>query len=165
MLDQKTALQFFEYRDGKLYCKTKTSHKSNKVQIGQEIGSLTGSEYLRTKVAYKEYYVHKIVFLMHHGYTPQIVDHIDGNRTNNRIENLRAVNLSQNQHNRAKSKNNKSGFKNVSWCKRTGKWQVVIGLNSLSLHFGRFQDIELADLVAQEARDKYHKEFSRKISC
>ena len=102
---------------------------------------------------------------MHYGYIPQIVDHIDGNTLNNKIENLRAVSLNQNQHNRGIDKRNKSGFKNVAWCKRTKKWQVSLAVNNKSMAFGRFSDIELADLVAQEARDKYHKEFVRRITC
>ena len=165
MLEQLEALRLFEYRDGRLYCKAKTNPKSNKVKIGDEIGSLSASEYLRTKINYEEHYIHKIIFLMHHGYTPQIVDHIDGDRTNNKIQNLRAVNLSQNQHNRTKSANNTSGFKNVSWCKRTKKWQVTLAMSNKAMAFGRFNDIELADLVAQEARDKYHQQFARRIQC
>lgn len=165
MLEKSEALRLFEYRDGKLYCKEKTNPKSNKVKPGQEIGSLSASEYLRTKIHYKEYFVHKIVFLMHNGYMPQIVDHIDGDTLNNRIENLRAVSLSQNQFNRQKSSNNTSGYKNVSWCKRTKKWQVTIAFGNKAKGFGRFKDIELADLVAQEARDKYHGQFVRGLSC
>ena len=165
MLEFLEALRLFEYRNGKLYCKVKTSPKSNKFKVGDEIGSLTASEYLTTKINYKINYVHKIIFLMHHGYIPQIVDHIDGNTLNNRIENLRAANLSQNQHNRTIDKKNTSGFKNVSWCKRTKKWQVTLACNKKQIAFGRFDDIELADLVAQEARDKHHKEFVRRITC
>jgi len=165
MLDQSKALELFEYKNGKLYCKAKTNPKSNKKNIGEEVGGLNGQDYLVTKIHYKSYFVHKIIFLMHYGYIPQIVDHIDGNTLNNRIENLRAVNLSQNQHNRGIDKRNKSGFKNVAWCKRTKKWRVSLAVNNKSMEFGRFSDIELADLVAQEARDKYHKEFVRRITC
>jgi len=165
MLTQLDALRLFEYRDGKLYCKEKSNPKSNKVKIGQEVGHINASEYLRTKINYKEHFIHKIIFLMHHGYTPQIVDHIDGNRQNNKIENLRAVNLSQNQHNRSTDKRNKSGYKNVSFCSRTKKWQVSIGLLNKRIFLGRFDDVELADLVAQEARDKYHGKFARSLGC
>ena len=165
MLDKEEANRLFEYRDGNLYCKSKTNKKSNKLKIGDQVGWPTTSEYLCTKIHYKTYFVHKIIFLMHYGYIPQIVDHIDGNINNNKIENLRAVNLSQNQHNRKQSKNNTSGFKNVSWCKRTQKWQVVLSCNNKQMAFGRYDDIELADLVAQEAREKYHGEFARKIEC
>lgn len=165
MLKQLEALKLFDYIDGILYCKEKTNSKSNKLKIGDKVGSLTASGYLRTRINYQEHYVHKIIFLMHYGYTPRIVDHIDGNTLNNKIENLRYATLSQNQHNRAASKNNTSGFKNVSWCKRTKKWQVNLAVNGKSMGFGRFEDIELADLVAKEARDKYHKDFSRGDKC
>jgi hypothetical protein len=165
MLSKEKALELYEYKDGKLYCKTKTSKKSTKIKIGDEIGSLNSSEYLRTRINYKEYFVHKIIFLMHHGYTPQIVDHIDGNTLNNNIENLRAVNLSQNQHNRGIDKRNKSGYKNVSFCKRTKMWAVGIAVKNKKIFLGRFKDIELADLVAIEARKKYHGEYARELVC
>jgi len=165
LLEQSQVLKLFEYKDGFLYCKEKTNPKSNKLQIGERVGSLTASNYFRTKINYKEQFVHKIIFLMHYGYTPKIVDHIDGDTTNNKIENLRAATISQNQHNRSKQKNNTSGFKNVSWCKRTKKWQVNLAVNGKSIGFGRFDDIELADLVAKEVRDKYHKEFAKGFIC
>lgn len=165
MLELLEVSKLFEYRDGKLYCKSKTNQKSNKRKIGEEVGGLNGQDYLVTKIHYKTYFVHKIIFLMHHGYIPQIVDHIDGNTLNNNIKNLRAVNLSQNQHNRTIDKRNTSGYKNVSWCKRTKKWQVNLACNNKKIAFGRFEDIELADLVAQEARDKYHGEFARSLTC
>jgi hypothetical protein len=165
LLEQSEALKLFEYRDGRLYCKKKSNSKSNRVKIGQEVGHLSSSEYLRTKIHYKEYFIHKIVFLMHHGYTPQIVDHIDGDRQNNKIENLRAVNLSQNQHNRTIDKRNTSGYKNVSWSKNSNKWQVSLCVSLKYIHIGFFADIELADLVAQEARAKYHGQFARSIGC
>jgi hypothetical protein len=165
MLDQKRALELFEYRDGKIYCKSKTNKKSNKLKIGDQVGSINASEYLRTRINYKEYFVHKIIFLMHHGYTPQIVDHIDGDTLNNNISNLRAANLSQNQHNRDIDKRNKSGYKNVSFCKRTNKWLVGISVKRKNIFLGRFDDIELADLVATEGRFKYHGEYARRLVC
>lgn len=164
-MNQEDALRFFTYSNGKLYCKEKTTNKSNKSIVGQEIGHLNASGYLITKINYKQYFVHKIIFLMHHGYMPKVVDHIDRNKTNNSIKNLRAATISENQHNRDRSKNNTSGYKNISWCKRTNKWQVSVMANKKQIHFGRFDDIELADLVAQEARDKYHKSFALNKLC
>ena len=96
MLEQSKALKLFEYKNGKLYCKAKTSPKSNKKNIGEEVGGLNGQDYLVTKIYYKSYFVHKIIFLMHYGYIPQIVDHIDGNKNNNSIKNLQWVSIKEN---------------------------------------------------------------------
>jgi hypothetical protein len=56
---------------------------------------------------------------------------------------------------------NKSGIKNVCWNKKEKKWVVKLQVNKNRIHFGMFEDIELAELVATEARDKYHKTFAR----
>ena len=92
---------------------------------------------------------------------PKIVDHIDGNKLNNKIDNLRVANNTQNQQNAKINIKNTSGYKNVSLCPQTKKWAVKISVDGLRKTIGRFDDVELADLVAQEARKKYHKEFAR----
>lgn len=98
---------------------------------------------------------------MFHGYLPKSVDHIDGDRTNNRIENLRSVTHAQNSLNRKTPTNNKSGFKNVYWDKMFKKWVVNLNVNKKKIIIGKFDDLELAGLVAEEARDKYHGEYAR----
>lgn len=65
--------------------------------------------------------------------------------------------------NRKINKNNKLGIKGVCWNKNIQKYHVQIGLNGKVKHIGYFEDLEFAELIAQEARDKYHKEFARKL--
>jgi len=65
-----------------------------------------------------------LIFLYHHGYLPKFVDHIDGNKKNNRIENLREATKSQNAMNQKVSTRNTSGIKGVMWHKRDKKWFV-----------------------------------------
>jgi len=60
--------------------------------------------------------------MLHHGYMPPEVDHINGDRADNRIENIRAANRSENQCNRFALANNTSGYPGVSWHKKT--WGV-----------------------------------------
>ena len=87
MLTQKEVCDYFDYVDGILYWKVQ---KANAIKIGQAAGSLderTG--YYRIHINSKMYKTHRLIFLYHHGYLPNYVDHIDNNRTNNRIENLR----------------------------------------------------------------------------
>ncbi|QFH28235.1 hypothetical protein D8Z68_07985 [Escherichia coli] len=57
-------------------------------------------------------------------------------------------------------KNSKSGCRGVTWHKRQKKWNVRLGFHGKSKHFGCFDDLELAVLVAEEARDKYYGDFS-----
>jgi hypothetical protein len=66
------------------------------------------------------------------------VDHIDNNRQNNNLLNLRFATHSQNQQNRSLSKNNTSGFKGVSWNKKIMKWTAVIEVNYKTIRLGAF---------------------------
>jgi len=139
----------FEYRDGKLYRK----HG----QFQGLAGTVHHSGYEQVKVGYKNYRSHRVIFAMHHGYFPEQIDHIDGNRLNNRIENLRVANNVQNQHNVGLTHRNKSGVKNVIWDKN--RWKVYMRINKKMTHIGGFTDLELAELVAIEARNKFHGEY------
>jgi hypothetical protein len=58
---------------------------------------------------------------------------------------------------------NKSGCKNVSWCNSKKKWAVQLSINGKQTNIGRFANLEFADLVATEARSKYHGAFARHI--
>jgi hypothetical protein len=80
---------------------------------------------------------------------------------NNKIENLRAVTNSQNQFNRKISTKNKTGHKGVCVHTQTGKYLVRVSVNGKDKSFGLYEDLELAGLVAEMAREKYHGEFAR----
>ena len=157
-VSQNLLLELFDYRDGCLYWKTRLC---NSVAIGQAAGVKHERGYMITTINGKRYYNHRLVFLMHHGYLPQEVDHIDNDQTNNRIENLRSATRGQNGSNRGVQKNNASGAKGVSKYKDTGLWRVRIKVNKKEMHLGYYQDFELAELVAVEARNKYHGNFAR----
>lgn len=87
------------------------------------------------------------------------IDHRNGVRNDNRFCNLRECDEQDNNRNRAVSRNNTSGVSGVSF--QQGKWMVRIRLNKhVRQFFGYFDNLELAELVANEARDKYHGDFS-----
>ena len=158
MLTQKEVRDYFDYVDGVLYWKVQ---KSNVVKVGQPAGSLdkkTG--YYRIHINSKLHQKHRVIFLYHHGYLPKFVDHIDNNKLNNKIENLREATKSQNCMNQKVSTRNTTGIKGVMWHKRAKKWYVQIRVNSKCHSFGYYDDKELAELVAIEATNKLHKEFS-----
>lgn len=70
----------------------------------------------------------------------QEIDHIDGNRLNNQKSNLRYATSSQNKANRGPRKDNKSGYKGVSWHKQRKKWTARIKNGSKYEHLGLFQN-------------------------
>jgi hypothetical protein len=90
--------------------------------------------------------VHRLFFYWHYGYLPDQIDHIDTNRINNKIDNLREINDSNNQRNKQKNnirlgKKTSSRHKNVSWDKRSNKWRARVKLNKKYFGLGQF-DIE-----------------------
>lgn len=158
-MDQKTALELFEYRDGELYWRVK---KSKKTMVGARAG-FYNQAYGQIRVDGRAQYIHRIVYAMFFGATDLEIDHIDGDKYNNRIENLRAATRKQNSVNIRTPRRNTSGHKNVSLHAKSGKWQVRLIADGKPMFFGLFDDLELAALVASEARDKHHKTFARHV--
>jgi hypothetical protein len=158
MITQELALKLFEYKDGCLYWKS-MPYKRNDL-IGTEAGTLDCGRRQIT-INKKHYKTHRLVFLMFYGHMPKEIDHIDGNPLNNNIENLRPATRSEQLCNTGLRKNSKSGVKGVSWDSGRNKWTVVVTKNKQTMFRDRFDDLEFAQLVAIEARDKYHGSFTR----
>lgn len=92
--------EIFEYKDGKLYWKY--TLKFGAIKARQRAGYACPDGYRKVGIDKKSYMEHRIIWRMHHprGRMPAFLDHIDGNRSNNKIENLRSVTISENQNNR-----------------------------------------------------------------
>jgi len=144
-MNQQRLHEIFDYKNGVLF------RKCN----GKVAGSKDAKGYLISSVDGKRQKNHRIIFMMHHGYLPKIIDHIDQNPANNCIENLRPASYAQNSLNSGTCVRNTSGFKNVDWFASKKRWRVYIKLNGKRTLFGYFKDLELASLVAAEAKDKY----------
>lgn len=158
-LEQELLHELFEYRDGLLI--SKASRANNKVKKGDVVGCLTKNGYLKTQIGAKEYLVHRIIFLMHTGFLPEYVDHIDGNPLNNRIENLRVATNQQNSYNSKKSKANTSGVKGVSWSMARSRWEAKIQESGKTIHLGRYINIQDAENAVRLYRIKHHGEFAK----
>jgi hypothetical protein len=145
-----------EYRDGSLY------HKQNrgKARAGEIAGSLS-KHYWVLRIDGKNYYAHRIVFLMNHGWCPEVIDHINGDKLDNRIENLRPASASQNTWNSPARKNNSHGAKNLTFDKRSNFWYVKFWVNGRRKNFGCFKDKSLAIEFAELARDMLYGQFAR----
>lgn len=131
-------------------------------QISKPVGVMDDLGYKRIMIDGKQYLAHRLAWLHVNGYWPEnIIDHIDGNPRNNSIGNLRQCNYSQSNCNTKTRRDNLSGVKGVRWHKKAKKYNVRVCINGVRRSMGLFSDLEFAELVSSEARDKYHKEFAR----
>ena len=155
-IDHDYVLSAFDYQDGNLIRKIGRVN-----EIGQVAGCLhKATGYIHVKIKSKLYKAHRLIFLYHNGYFPEFVDHIDGDKSNNRIENLRSATKSENCFNQKIRSTNTSGCKGVKWNSKLNKWQVEVNKNYKSHYFGLYEDLELASLVAREATELIHGRFS-----
>ncbi len=92
------------------------------------------------------------------------VDHINGDRLDNRRSNLRWSTMSQNQANRGPTKKNTSGFKGVSWCKEKRKWAARIQVQNKMVNLGRYDEIEDAVSAYRNAAVNYFGEYAGGVS-
>ena len=156
-LSQAMLNDLYEYKDGELFYKKSPVWK---IAVGSKAGSVNSQGYVKLSIDGKKHSAHRVIFMMNHGYLPEEVDHINGNRADNRIENLRASTKVENHYNEKIRSNNKSGVKGVSWHKASQKWQVIVTACKRKINMGLFKDFELAELVAHEARAKFHGKFA-----
>ena len=131
---------------------------------GDIAGAINKCGYRHIKIDGHVYYAHRLAWLHFHGRWPDdMIDHINGDRADNRICNLREATNSQNMQNTGKPSTNKSGHKGVCWDKCRQKWAVEIRINGYKIHLGRFYTIENALAHYAQANARYHGSFGRII--
>jgi hypothetical protein len=160
IITQEYLKELFDYKDGNLYWKVKLS---NAIKINSKAGKIKNNGYFSTLINKKSYLNHRLIFLHQNGYLPKMIDHIDGNPLNNKIENLREANRYTNGYNSKLYENNTSGVKNVCWNKNNNNWLVRICVEKKVITIGSFKNLELAKKSAEDARKKYHQEFAREF--
>lgn len=149
--------EILEYRDGQLYWKV----SGNGRYPGKKTGCLGSGGYLQVRIKYKLYLVHRLVWIMHGKKPAPIIDHINGDKLDNRLENLRAVTQSQNSMNRKQRSDNTSGIKGVLWSKHKQKWIGTVGMNYKNYLAGQFDTKEDAAIAVAALREKLHGKFAR----
>lgn len=132
----------FYYKDGELYWKESIG-KVGRRKTGSIAGSSKGNFYKRVRLNGKQYRCHRIIWFLHYGEWPKgEIDHIDRNKLNNHIENLRDVTRSENQINSEVDKRSKTGIKNICFNSSENVFLVQARRNGKLFHFGRFKKIE-----------------------
>jgi hypothetical protein len=133
-----------------------------KRRLDRPVGTLLPVGYCQIKIFQRKYYAHRLAWLFIYGsWPPSEIDHINCDRSDNRISNLRLANPSTQGANVHKSKRNSSGFKGVSWDKISSKWRAVIGVQGKCLYLGRFDTAEMAHDAYCAAANSHFGCFAR----
>ncbi len=119
--------------------------------------------YLHTNIQGKTWYQHRLVWLFFNEDLPPVIDHIDGNKSNNRIENLRAADHTQNKHNVPKRRHNTTGAKGVVFHpKCTGKpYQAKIVSHGRTHSLGYYATVAEAAAAYEAGAKRIAGEFAR----
>lgn len=157
ILTQEYLQSVFEYKNGDLYWKITNS---NVAKAGSKAGCLQKNGYRILMLNKKYHYAHRIIFMMHYGYLPKVIDHIDRNPSNNCIENLRESTVSQNLHNRTAQKNSKSGIKGVYWLANRKKWVARCKIGKTISKCSYFDTMEQAKEAIEKFRHEHLGEFT-----
>jgi len=151
--------ELFRYEDGKLFWKVSPSRK---VRAGDSAGSM-GKDYMR--VGYKgstAIFIHKIVWELHHGPVPygMRIDHINRDKLDNRIENLRLATAAQNSHNsrQAGGSSKYKGVYKAGWDEN--KWFAKMTFGGKQMYFGTYSTEEDAARAINKAYLEYHGEYA-----
>ena len=132
---------------------------------GKRSGTVVGNGYRMLCVKGKRYTEHRVAWFIHYGVWPQALDHINGDKTDNRIANLREATTAENGWNTTRRRNNTSGYKGVSFSSPSGKgsgWRAEIRFNGTRVFLGDgFATAEAARDAYKEAAAQFHGDFAR----
>lgn len=124
-------------------------------------GTVDRGGYLKITVNRQAFMAHRLAWIYVYGgdISTSEIDHINGDRLDNRIENLRLANRNENSWNQKIKASNTSGVKGVSWDKPAKKWRAQCMLNGVKYFLGRFNSISDAEMAVISFREKFHGEF------
>jgi hypothetical protein len=130
-----------------------------KARSGEIAGTPRPDGYLQVCVNRTILLVHRVIFALENGYWSDLeIDHINGNKKDNRPSNLREATKSQNGANKRLCRN---GLKGASWCKRAKKWRATLRKDGKQLHIGLFNTAHEAHEAYVSAAARYHGQYAR----
>jgi len=159
---QEYLKELFTYDGKNLRWKIK---KATNTKIGSIAGWIDKEGYLLIRIDGTLYRGHRLIYKMFYNKEPDIIDHIDCNKSNNSINNLRSGTQSYNNCNIEKARShNITGVLGVSFHKPAQKYQARIGINGKLKHLGLFLTAEEASKAYQKAKLKRNKELSWELN-
>ncbi|WP_198136981.1 HNH endonuclease signature motif containing protein [Nitrobacter hamburgensis] len=133
-----------------------------------KLGRKHYSGYIICEIGGKHHAIHRLIWQLERGPIPEgfFVDHIDGNRSNNRLDNLRLVTMEGNAHNMAMTSRNKSGRIGVCWAPSQKTWFAYINVDKKLKILGRTKTKQEAINLREEAERKYgyHQNHGRRAT-
>ncbi len=144
---QEEMPELFYYKEGKLFNKVRRGARALK---DTEAGFPHSAGYLSVFCKGYHYKVHRVIWMVVHGVIPEHlqIDHINGDRADNRVENLRLVTSQENNFN--------TKHKGIDLHKPSGRWRARIGINHKRLFLGYFDTEEEARQAYLEAKQEHH---------
>lgn len=134
--------------------------KAFRTIIGAKAGRVTKLGYCVILIDRRNYMAHRLAWLYVHGNWPnQKLDHIDRDKQNNAISNLREATQAQNCYNRKRAINSTSGFKGVTYRRSSGKWNAQIGCAGKRFNLGLYDTPEAAHQAYCDAAKHFHGDF------
>lgn len=117
--------------------------------------------YIHISIRSKDYRAHRIAWAIAYGDPgDNEIDHINGDRSDNRLINLRLATQAQNSRNRKRHRNNTSGVSGVAWSRKLNKWTAKIQVGGKQTHLGCFDALEDAAVARIAAEKDNYKEFA-----
>jgi len=156
----------WKLRERKHFTSARAQSSFNKNFVGKRALNAIHPDGYKTGILLgRAYLTHRVLLAMHIGYWPEYVDHINGNRADNRIENLREVTKVQNGRNTAMPTTNTSGHIGVSWNSRDKRWSAYITLNRKRKALGNFKELQAAIFCRKAAEIAYgfHPNHGRSV--
>lgn len=132
---------------------------NGRIKVGDIAGSFNNKGYVAIGCDGKERKAHRLAWLWTHGAWPsEQIDHIDGNKANNRLANLREVTNTENQQNRRRARrdNKSTGLIGAKLHRKTGKYMASIDVNKQRLYLGLHDTAELAHEAYVKAKREHH---------
>ena len=152
--------RLFDYKDGNLWWRERVNPRVNMAVPAGCHDKRAGYRVIRYNK--RLYLAHRLIWLYHTGaYPVGVIDHIDGDPSNNSLKNLRDVTNAQNSQNAKRPKNNKSGLKGVFYRSDLNKWRAELMVNGKVKRLGFFDCKAAAYFSYCVASDVHHGGFGR----
>lgn len=133
-----------------------------RIKVGDVAGHVNRKGYRVINIAGKVRRAHRVAWFLHYGEFPiDQIDHINGIKDDNRLVNLRQASSAENGRNKTAPKSNTSGFKGVSFHRKTKKWVAYITVDCKQKYLGLYESPEDAHAIRRIAEARMHGKFSR----